>query len=119
MLAKESGRLRRHRRVRKRVIGASDRLRLVVYRSLKHIYVQLINDLSAKTVLSVSTLDQEVRSKLKRGGTVEAAQFVGKRIAEMAQAKGIKQVVFDRGGYQYHGRVKAVAEGAREGGLDF
>ncbi len=119
MLARELGRLRRHRRVRKRVAGTQDRLRFVVYRSCKHIYAQLVNDLSGMTLVSVSTLDKEIRSKVKVGGTVGAAQAVGKRIAELALAKGVKQVTFDRGGYQYHGRVKAIADAAREGGLDF
>lgn len=119
MLSKQTGRIKRHHRVRKRVIGTPQRLRLVVYRSLKHTYAQVIDDLSATTMVSASTVSAESRSAAKNEGKVGAAKAVGKRLAELALAKGIKQVAFDRGGYQYHGRVKAVAEGAREGGLDF
>jgi large subunit ribosomal protein L18 len=119
MLAKEQGRFRRHRRLRKRVIGTPERLRLSVRRSLKHIYAQVIDDLSAATVVSASTLDAGSKETRARGGTLGAAKAVGQRLAERAKAKGITSVVFDRGGYQYHGRVRAVAEGAREGGLNF
>jgi large subunit ribosomal protein L18 len=104
---------RRHTRVRKRVSGTPARPRLVVFRSLKHIYVQLVDDSANRTIATVGDLDILTMKKS------EKATEVGKRIAERAKAAGITQVVFDRAGYQYHGRVKAVAEGAREGGLEF
>lgn len=112
-------RARRHRRIRKRVSGTQDRPRLAVARSLKHIYAQIIDDQSGTTLAFASSLDPEIRSQVKNGGNVEAARLVGKLIGEKAQAKGIKQVVFDRGGNLYHGRVAALAEGARESGLEF
>ena len=103
----------RHLRVRKKVTGTTERPRLVVYRSIKHIYAQLVDDGAQRTILTVS--DQGVADGKKTEKSVE----VGKRVAEKAKAAGITKVVFDRGGYQYHGRVKAGAEGAREGGLEF
>ncbi|HAV20664.1 MAG: 50S ribosomal protein L18 [Bacillota bacterium] len=112
-------RARRHRRIRKRISGTQDRPRLAVARSLKHIYAQIIDDQSGTTLAFASSLDPEIRSQVKNGGNVEAARLVGKLIGEKAQAKGIKQVVFDRGGNLYHGRVAALAEGARESGLEF
>lgn len=112
-------RARRHRRIRKRISGTQDRPRLAVARSLKHIYAQIIDDQSGTTLAFASSLDPEIRSQVKNGGSVEAARLVGKLIGEKAQAKGIKQVVFDRGGNLYHGRVAALAEGARESGLEF
>ncbi|GFR38835.1 50S ribosomal protein L18 [Insulibacter thermoxylanivorax] len=112
-------RLRRHFRVRKKVSGTAERPRLNVYRSEKHIYAQLIDDVKGVTLASASTLDKELRSEVKNGGNVEAARKVGELIAKRAQAAGIKAVVFDRGGYLYHGRVKALAEAAREAGLEF
>jgi large subunit ribosomal protein L18 len=90
-----------------------------VYRSSKHIYAQVIDDANGQTVASASSLEKEMRGSLKTGANVEAAKAVGQRIAERASAKGVKDVVFDRGGYLYHGRVKALADAAREGGLDF
>ena len=108
-----------HRRVRRRVSGTSSRPRLCVYRSLGHIYAQVIDDLGGRTLVSASSLDKETRGQTKGGGNVAAAKVVGKAIAERARAAGIQQVVFDRGGYKYMGRVKALAEGAREGGLKF
>lgn len=110
-------RLRRHARVRKKVFGTAERPRLNVYRSLKHIYAQIIDDEAGKTLVAASSLDKELRNMY--GGNKEAAREVGKLVAKKALEKGIKKVVFDRGGYLYHGRVKELADGAREGGLDF
>jgi large subunit ribosomal protein L18 len=96
-----------------------DRMRLSVFRSGKHMYAQVIDDRRGVTLAAASTVDQELRSKLRTGADIDAATAVGKLIAERAVAAGLKQVVFDRGGYHYHGRVKALAEAAREGGLSF
>ena len=112
-------RKKRHFRVRKKVYGTAERPRLNVYRSLSHIYAQVINDDLGVTLVAASTLSPELKGKLKSGGNVEAARAVGRLIAEKALAKGISKVVFDRGGYKYHGRVKALAEAAREAGLEF
>jgi large subunit ribosomal protein L18 len=109
-------RQRVHDRIRKKLQGTSERPRLNVYRSLNHIYVQVIDDLNGKTLVSASSSEGEGK---KTGGNVAAAKSVGKTIAERAKAKGITKVVFDRGGYIYHGRVKALADAAREGGLQF
>jgi large subunit ribosomal protein L18 len=106
-------RFRRHLRVRKRVEGTTERPRLVVYRSLKHIYAQIVDDTAKRTLLTVSDLT------VGDGKKSERSRDVGKAIAERAKAAGITRVVFDRAGYKYHGRVKAVADGAREGGLEF
>ena len=107
-------------RIRKKVKGTAERPRLAVYRSLNHIYAQLVDDLSGRTILTVSSLDKEVVPKAKSAkGKLEAGKLVGKQLAALAKEKGIERVCFDRGGYLYHGRVKAVAEGAREGGLNF
>jgi len=112
--------LRRMAKVRRNVRrAAGDRARLSVFRSSKHIYTQVIADPQGQTVASASSLEKDMRGSLKTGANVEAAKAVGKRLAERASAKGIKRVVFDRGSYLYHGRVKALAEAAREGGLDF
>jgi large subunit ribosomal protein L18 len=111
---RKQGRLKRHRRVRVSVSGSSARPRLAVYRSLNHLYAQVIDDGSSKTVAAAST----VELKAKGNGMAEAAQ-VGKQIAEKAKAAGINQVVFDRGGFLYHGRIKALADAAREAGLEF
>jgi large subunit ribosomal protein L18 len=112
--------LRRTAKVRRNVRrAAGERARLSVFRSSKHIYAQLIDDTSGRTVVSASSLEKDMRGALKTGANIDAAKAVGKMIAERASAKGIKQVVFDRGGYLYHGRVKALADAAREGGLDF
>ena len=108
-------RLRRHRRVRGKISGTAERPRLDVFRSSKHIYAQIIDDVAGVTLVSASTVEKGFEGF---GGNVEAANKVGKMIAEKALAKGIKTVVFDRGGFVYHGRVKALAEGAREGGLE-
>ena len=105
------------RRAVKRAAGA--RVRLSVFRSSKHIYAQVIDDANGRTLASASSLEKEMRDGLKTGANVEAAKAVGKRLAERATAQGVKDVVFDRGGYLYHGRVKALADAAREGGLNF
>ena len=111
---------RRAQRVRRQVKAvANGRLRLSVHRSNMNIYVQIIDDLHSRTVASASTLDKELRPSLKGGANVEAAIAVGKLIAERAKAAGVKEVVFDRGAYIYHGRIKALADAAREGGLSF
>lgn len=112
---KNIARLRRHRRVRGKISGTPERPRLDVFRSSKHIYAQIIDDTTGTTLAAASTLDKGFKGN---GGNAEAATEVGKAIAEKALAKGIKQVVFDRGGFVYHGRVKALADGAREGGLE-
>ncbi len=111
---KNIARLRRHRRVRGRLSGTAERPRLDVFRSSKHIYAQIIDDVSGTTLCAASSMDKGFG---EYGGNVDAANRVGKAIAEKALAKGITTVVFDRGGFVYHGRVKALAEGAREGGL--
>ncbi len=117
---KRLARLRRKRRIRKKIFGTSERPRLCVYRSLKHMYAQIIDDTKGITLAAASTLDPEIRDKVKElKGKIAKAEVVGKLIAKRALEKGIKKVVFDRNGFLYHGRVKAVAEGAREGGLDF
>ncbi len=110
-------RLARHERVRKTVSGTPERPRLNVYRSLKNMYAQIIDDVNGKTLVSASTLDKELN--VSYGGNADAAKEVGKLVAKRALEAGIKSVVFDRGGYIYHGRVMQLAEGAREGGLEF
>ncbi|HLV80606.1 MAG TPA: 50S ribosomal protein L18 [Chthonomonadaceae bacterium] len=116
---KERLRQKRHRRVRAKVSGTAERPRLNVSRSLQHIYAQLIDDTTGRTLVAASTLDKNLRGQGKTGGNVEAAKAVGKLIAERGQEKGVTAVVFDRGGYKYHGRVRALADGAREAGLQF
>jgi large subunit ribosomal protein L18 len=112
-------RKRRHRRVRKKVSGTASRPRLNVFRSLRHIYAQIINDEIGRTLVSGSTLDTEVKKQIEGLDKAAQARVVGKVMAERALAQGVTEVVFDRGGYKYHGRVKALAEGLREGGLEF
>lgn len=112
-------RRRRHRRVRVKIQGSPDRPRLNVFRSLNQIYAQLIDDHAGQTLVSASTLDPELRSKLNDLSKVEQAKLVGEALADRAKQQGIEQVVFDRGGYRYHGRVKALAESARGAGLKF
>ena len=119
MLTKEGRRKRRHLRIRKDVFGTSERPRLVIHRSLKHLYVQVVNDEAQKTLYAFSTNSKPFREKVKKGGTVAAATDLGDWIAREAKEKGIAKVVFDRAGYLYHGRVKALAEACRKGGLDF
>jgi large subunit ribosomal protein L18 len=106
-------------RTRKSIAGTTERPRLCVHRSSKHIRAQIVDDQKGATLVSASSLDKDVRSVIKGGGNIAAAKVVGKMIAERAQAKGIEQAVFDRGGYRYHGRVQALAEAAREAGLKF
>lgn len=108
-----------HRRVRTRVTGSPERPRLCVFRSLKHIYAQVIDDRQGRTLAAASSLDKETRKLLKGGGNLAAAKVIGKIIAERAVAAGVSQVVFDRGGYKYHGRIQALAQAAREAGLKF
>ena len=112
-------RTRRHARVRKSLQGTSDRPRLNVFRSLSGIYVQVIDDQSGRTLVSASTVDKDLREKLKGMKKSEQAKMIGQTVAERAKSKGIEAVVFDRGGYRYIGRIKALADGAREGGLQF
>ncbi len=114
-----SERHRIHRRIREKISGSLNRPRLCVYRSLKYLYVQIVDDANGKTLVAASTAEKDVRGELKQGGNIEASKLLGKAIAQRAKAKGIEAVVFDRGGYLYHGRIRAVAEAARESGLKF
>lgn len=115
----EIARKRRHRRIRMRLSGTSSRPRLNVFRSLDHIYVQAIDDVAGVTLASASTVDKTLVASLDGKTKKEQATLVGKAVAERVAALGIEEVVFDRGGYLYHGRIKALADGAREGGLKF
>src|SRR5437868_6477319 len=124
LTSKNTNRRRVHERIRKKVLGTSERPRLNVYRSLNHIYVQVIDDLNGVTVVSASTVEgKKVGGKTpgakKTGGNIASAKAIGKEIAQRAKEKGVKKVVFDRGGYLYHGRIKALADAAREAGLEF
>ncbi len=116
---KNKVRVRKHVRVRKKISGTAARPRLDVFRSLSHIYAQIIDDEKGVTLVAASTLDKAIKDKIDFGGNVEAAKEVGKLVAEKALEAGITEVVFDRGGYPYHGRVKALADSAREAGLKF
>ena len=116
---KNADRVQRHARVRKKVSGTAETPRFNVYRSLNHIYVQVIDDVKGVTLASASTLEKTIREEIAGKTKTEAAKIVGKAVAERAKEKGIASVVFDRGGYLYTGRVKAVADGAREAGLEF
>ncbi|HET8964603.1 MAG TPA: 50S ribosomal protein L18 [Candidatus Acidoferrum sp.] len=118
-LSRDLKRQRVHQRVRMTVSGTAERPRLCVYRSLDHIYAQVIDDRAGKTLVSASSADKDTKKNLKGGGNVAAAKVVGKAVAERAKAVGVSKVVFDRGGYKYHGRVKALADAAREAGLQF
>ncbi len=118
-LSRDAHRRRIHRRVRRSVSGTPERPRLSVYRSAGHIYAQIIDDQSQRTLVSASSVDKGMRGQIKGGGNIAAAKLVGKAIAERAKAAGIEKVVFDRGGYRYHGRVQALASAAREAGLNF
>ncbi len=118
-LSRNAHRQRVHLRVRTRLAGTPERPRLCVYRSLNHIYAQVIDDRTGRTLAAASSLDKETRKQMKGGGNVAAAKIIGKAIAERARAAGIEQVAFDRGGYKYHGRIQALAEAAREAGLKF
>jgi large subunit ribosomal protein L18 len=116
---KHKRQLRRKQHVRRRIVGDKERPRLTVFRSSKHIYAQLIDDLSGVTLAAASSLEPDVRTNLPYGGNIKAAVEVGKRLAEQAKTKGISKAAFDRGHYRYHGRVKALADAARKGGLQF
>ncbi len=118
-LSRKQSVARRHRRIRKKVNGTPERPRLSVFRSHKHIYAQVIDDVAQNTVAAASTLDSELKSELQSTGTREASSAVGKLVAQRALAKGVTKVVFDRGGNLYHGRIQSLAEAAREAGLDF
>jgi len=110
---------KRHYRLRRRLSGTAERPRLAVFRSTKHIYVQLIDDVASQTLASASTVDKDLRDRFKHGGNIDAAKAVGELIATRAKSKGINTIVFDRGGNLYHGRVAALADAAREAGLQF
>ena len=114
---REQRRFRRHLRVRRKIRGTAERPRLVVFRSLKHIYAQLVDDDQGKTLVGVSDLSKEL--KREKSGKVGAAHAVGQLLADQAGEQGVRSIVFDRAGYRYHGRIKAVADGARAGGLEF
>jgi large subunit ribosomal protein L18 len=118
-LTKEEHRKKRHKRVRKKVKGTSERPRLSVFRSARNMYAQIIDDEKGHTLLGLSTLSSEIKESVKHGGNIEAAKVLGRMLAQKALEKNIKTVVFDRGGYKFHGRVKALATAAREGGLQF
>ena len=117
--SKDGARRRVHQRLRQKVSGEAERPRLNVFRSLNHIYAQIVDDTSGRTLAAASTLDKELRAAAKNGGNVAAAKGVGQAVAKRAKAAGITRVVFDRGGYAYHGRIKALADTAREAGLEF
>ena len=119
MTSKLSGRLRRHLRHRRRVKGTSERPRLNVRRSLKNLFAQIVDDTKGTTLVSASTADKDFRQKVAYGGNVKAAVLLGEVLAQRAKGEKISRVVFDRGGYDYHGRIKAFAEAARKGGLEF
>jgi len=112
-------RQRRHYRLRRRLAGTTERPRLAVFRSLNHIYAQVIDDSAGRTLAAASTLDTSLKGEGKTGGNIAAAQQVGRLIAERAKERGVSRVVFDRGGFKYHGRVRSLADAAREGGLEF
>ena len=118
-IQKNKTRLRKHKRVRAKISGTTARPRLCVFRSLSNIYAQIIDDTTGNTLVSASSLDKEIKGELKGTGNIEAAKAVGRLVGARASSKGIDEVVFDRGGYIYHGRVKALAEAAREAGLKF
>lgn len=118
-ISRNAHRARIHRRVRQKVAGTPERPRLSVFRSIGHIYAQVIDDRTGRTLASASSLDGDTRKEIKGGGNVAAAKIVGKIIAERAKGAGVEMVVFDRGGYKYHGRVAALAQAAREAGLKF
>ena len=116
---KRLSKVKRHKRVRQRILGTAVRPRFCVYKSLKFLYVQLIDDLNGKTLLSITSLAPGMRENLKSKKNIEAAKLIGKEFALKAQKLGVKKVVFDRGGYKFHGKVKALADSAREAGLEF
>lgn len=116
---REQQRVYRHKRIRKAVVGTLDRPRLYVHCGLQNMQAHVVDDTSHKVVCGISTLDKVLKTKLKHGGNIQAATVLGEALASKAKEKGIKKVCFDRGGYLYHGRVKAFAEAARKGGLEF
>ena len=117
--SRSAARVRRHARVRRKVQGTAERPRLNVFRSLAEIYAQVIDDQAGHTIVSASSIDPELKSKLEGKNKTEQARLVGEAVADRAKAAGVNEVVFDRGGYRYIGRVKALADGARDGGLEF
>lgn len=117
--SRQEVRLKKHRRIRNKIKGTAARPRLAVFRSNNHIYAQIIDDEKAHTLVAASTMEKDVNAKLDKTANVDAAKVVGEEVAKKALAKGIEEVVFDRGGLVYHGRVKALADGAREAGLKF
>jgi len=119
MAGRQELRQRRHQRVRKKISGTGQRPRLAVFRSEHHIYAQVIDDAQGHTLAAASTLDGSIKSDVKYGGNVDAAKRVGQLVAERAKEQGVQKVVFDRGGFAYHGRVAALADAAREAGLEF
>jgi len=112
-------RVNKHRRIRNKISGTAAKPRLAVFRSNNHIYAQIIDDVEARTIVAASTMEKDIAAKLEKTSNVDAAKVVGEEVAKKALAKGIEEVVFDRGGYIYHGRVKSLADGAREAGLKF
>lgn len=112
-------RIRRHARIRKRLSGSSERPRVSIFKSARHIYAQIIDDANGVTLVSASSMDKELRGSVKHGGNREAAKKVGEALAKRAIDKGLRRVVFDRGGFLYHGRIKELADSAREAGLEF
>lgn len=116
---RQTVRKNKHFKIRKKISGTAERPRMSVYRSLNNIFIQLVDDVNGKTLVATSTIDKELKAEVKNGGNTEAAKLVGKKVAEKALAAGIKTVVFDRSGYVYTGRVKALADAAREAGLEF
>jgi len=116
---RKKARIRRHQRVRKHISGTPDRPRLAVFRSLTDIYAQIIDDQAGTTLVSASSIDKDLRKKMAGKNKTEQARLVGEAVADRAKDKGVSKVVFDRGGFKYMGRVKALADGAREGGLEF
>ncbi len=118
-LSRSAHRERLHSRLRRKIAGSTERPRLCVFRSSRHIVAQVIDDQAGRTLASASSLDGDVKKQIKGGGNIAAAKVVGKAIAERARTAGVERVVFDRGGYQYHGRIQALADAAREAGLKF
>ena len=117
--SRSAARIRRHARVRRQIAGTAQRPRLNIFRSLSEIYAQVIDDQTGQTLTSASTIDHELRAQMKGLNKTDAARLVGKAIAERAKSKGLKMVIFDRGGFRFSGRVKSLADGAREAGLEF
>ena len=116
---KEIARLKRHRRVRKKICGTKKRPRVSVYKSHTNLYVQFVDDIKGETLTSFSTRDKKLKQTFSYGGNIQAAALLGEMLAKKAKAKGFKEILFDRGGYPYHGRIKALAESARKHGLEF